>query len=208
MRVSPDGKHAYLTDSGQKGALIVVDVGTGQSRRVLDGDPKTQAEPNLVPIIDGHELRRPDNRPPAFAADGITLTPDGRYLIWQALIGRTLYRIPTAALDDPGLAGNQLSRRAEKFGPSDIAHGLWMDGKGYLYITDPQHNAVKMRSPDGKVTTIARDDRLRWPDSFAESADGSIYVTASHIQDMAQFHDKGSTQQGAWELLRIDHPHP
>ena len=47
-RVSPDGKHAYLTDSGQKGALIVVNVGTGQSRRTLDGDPKTQAEPNVV----------------------------------------------------------------------------------------------------------------------------------------------------------------
>lgn len=208
VRVSPDGKHAYLTDSGQKGALIVVDVGTGQSRRVLEGDPKTQPEPNLVPVIDGHELRRPDNRAPAFAADGVTLTPDGKYLIWQALIGKTLYRIPTSALDDAALADNQLSRRIEKLAPSDIADGLWMDGKGYLYVTDPQHNAVRMRSPDGKTTTIARDDRLRWPDSLAEGADGAIYVTASHIEDMAQFHDKGTTQQGPWELFRIERPHP
>ncbi len=54
---------------------------------------------------------------------------------------------------------------------------------------------------------IAKDVRLRWPDSLAEGADGSIYVTASHIQDMAQFHEQGSTQKGQWELFWIASPH-
>ena len=73
--------------------------------------------------------------------------------------------------------------------------GWSLDGrKSYVYLTDVQHNAVRMRSPDGKTNVIAQDDRLRWPDSFAEGTD----VTASHIQDMAQFHEKGSTHCRAY----------
>jgi sugar lactone lactonase YvrE len=204
VRVSPDGKYAYLTDSGQKGALIVIDIDAGNGRRVLDGDPRTQPEPGVVPYVDGHELRKPDQRIPAFAADGIALDVEGRYLYWQALVGRTLYRVPTSALH-----GNpeEIGKAVEKVGTTNVADGLWMDEEGYLFITDPAENAVRMRAPDGTMRIVAQDDRLRWPDSLAEGADGSIYVTASHIQDMAQFHEHGSTQKGPWQLFRIASPH-
>ena len=35
--------------------------------------------------------------------------------------------------------------------------------------------------------TVLTDRRLRWPDTFSEGPDGSIYVTASHIQDTMWF---------------------
>ncbi len=208
VRVSPDGRWAFLTDSGQKGALVVVDVAAGaakpegfaRARRVLDGDPRTQPEPGVVPMADGHELRRPDGRIPAFAADGIALDAAGEWLYWQALVGRTLFRVPTAALTDPAAdAGAQVERVATTF----VADGLWMNKRGELFITDPAANAVRVRAPDGTMRVAAQDARLRWPDSLAEGADGSIYVTASHIQDMAQFHEHGSTQRGQWGLFRI-----
>lgn len=203
VRVSPDGRMAYLTDSGQRGALIVVDVASGRGRRVLDGDPRTQAEPGVVPRADGHELRRPDNRIPSFAADGIALDAAGTQLYWQALDGRTLYRVPTSALNDPAA---DVGKAVQRLGTTMVADGYWMDRKGDLFITDPANDAVRMRTPDGGMRVVARDARLRWPDSLAEGPDGSIYVTASHIQDMAQFHDKGSTQKGPWELFRIAMP--
>ena len=31
------------------------------------------------------------------------------------------------------------------------------------------------------------DARLRWPDTFSEGPDGTIYITASHIQDSPWF---------------------
>ena len=31
------------------------------------------------------------------------------------------------------------------------------------------------------------DKRLRWPDTFSEGPDGTMYVTASHIQDTCWF---------------------
>src|SRR4029453_17829926 len=41
VRFSPDGRHAYLTDAGAKGALVVVDLQNGKARAVLVGHPST-----------------------------------------------------------------------------------------------------------------------------------------------------------------------
>ncbi len=205
MRVTPDGRHAFLTDSGLRGALLVVDVPSGRTRRVLDGDARTGAEPGVIPLVDGHELRRLDNRPLVAGADGITLDAAGQWLYWQALAGRTLYRVPVAALIDPDLSPARLSGAVERVTQTHVADGLWMDEAGYLFLSNPAENAVDMRSPAGAMVQVARDDRLRWPDSLAEGADGSIYVTASHIPDMAQF-KPGSTARPT-TLWRIAKPH-
>ena len=108
--------------------------------------------------------------------------------------------MPTSALLTPAA---DVAGRVETLGTTNVADGLWMNAKGALFITDPANNAVRMRAPDGTLTTVATDPRLRWPDSMAEGADGAIYVTASHIQDMAQFHEHGSAQKGPWALFRI-----
>ena len=203
VRVSPDGRYAYLTDSGVKGALLVVDLQQNLVRRVLDGHPSTQVEQDVIVKADGKELRRPDMRGPMFAADGIALDPAGEYLYWQALTGRTLYRIPTSALTDPNRLQPQLATMIERVGTTGVADGLWMDGKGRLYVTSPEDDALKLRGIDGAMTTLVQDKRLRWPDSLAEGPDGAIYVTSSHIQDMAQFHEKGSTRTQPYALWKL-----
>ena len=97
-RFSPDGKTAYITDSGASGALVVVDLASGKARRLLDGDPTTQPDKSVTVTYEGKPLRRPDGRGVEFAADGIALSPDGGTLYWQAIKGRTLYSLPTSAL--------------------------------------------------------------------------------------------------------------
>ncbi len=44
VRFSPDGKFAYITDSGAIGAIVVVDMKKGKARRVLHGHASTQVE--------------------------------------------------------------------------------------------------------------------------------------------------------------------
>lgn len=186
VRLSQDGRHAYLTDAGAKGALIVVDLPGGQARRVLDGHPSTQPEKGVVVKTDGRELRRPDGRKVEFAADSIALSPDGRHLYWKALTGRTLYRIPTEALDNSRLSPRELESRVQRVGESEPTDGLWFDKRGRLYLSAIEDNAVKVRD-GGRDTTLVQDSRLRWPDTFSEGPDGKIYVTSSHIQDMSWF---------------------
>lgn len=184
VRFSPDGKWAYITDSGVVGALIVVDLASNTPRRLLSGHPSTQLEKGTKVMIDGKPLERPDHRGPAFAADGIALDPKGEYLYWQALTGKTLYRIATAALT--GAASPDAA--VEKLGTTCIADGYWMDSKGRLFVTSPEDNSVKLRGPDGALSIVAQDKLLRWPDTMSEGPDGALYVTASHIQDMGQWH--------------------
>ena len=143
---------------------------------------------------------------PMFAADGIALDPAGEFLYWQALTGRTLYRIPTAALTDTNRLPPQLATMVERVGTTGVADGLWMDGKGRLFVTSPEDDALKLRTMDGTMTTLVQDKRLRWPDSLAEGPDGAIYVTSSHIQDMARFHEKGSTRTQPYALWKLQPP--
>lgn len=194
IRFTPDGKHGVLTDSGQVGALLTVDLEAGTVRRQLSGHPSTQAEKGTVIQIDGKPLVRPDGRSPTFAADGIAVDPDGKFVYWQALTGRTQYRIPVAVLLDASRTEDQVAAAVETLGKCPIADGYYASRAGVLYTTSPEDNAVCRRAPDGTFPVVVRDDRLRWPDSMAEGKDGVMYVTASHVQDMAQFKpDRGAT---------------
>jgi sugar lactone lactonase YvrE len=186
VRISPDGRTAYLTDSGARGAIVVVDLGTGRARRVLDGHPSTQAEKDVQVKADGQVLRRPDGRGVEFSADGIAQSQDGAWLYWQAIKGKTLYRVPTAALRDAAMAGGQLAAQVQRVGENGPADGLLLDARNRMYVSAVEENAVKLRDGD-RLTVLVQDPRLRWPDTFAEGPDGAVYVTASRIQDMNWF---------------------
>ena len=77
IRFSPDGRTGYITDSGTRGAIIVVDLESGRSWRALDGYPSTQVDKTVAVTLDGRPLRRPDGRQPVLAADGIAISGDG-----------------------------------------------------------------------------------------------------------------------------------
>jgi sugar lactone lactonase YvrE len=185
IRFSPDGRMGYITDSGTRGAIIVVDLRSGHSWRTLDGVPATQIDKTVTVALDGRPLRRPDGRQPAFAADGIAISNDGRTLFWQALTGQTLYSIDTALLRE-GVSDGDRARAVRPVARTQVADGLWMSKAGTLYLTSPQDYSVK-RLNGSTVETVLTDRRLRWPDTFSEGADGRIYLTASHIQDTVWF---------------------
>ena len=208
VRFSPDGRRAYMTDSGAKGALVVVDLEAGTARRVLDGHPSTQAEKGVVVQTDGKPLRRPDGKGVSFNADGLALAPDGKTLYWQAIKGHTLYRIPTAALDDAGLSAADVASKVERVGDNGVADGLLMDRNGEtLYVTAPEQNAVKARamSSGGAPTVLVQDKRLRWPDTMSQGPDGTLYVTTSRIQDSATY-KPGAPRALPTTLWRITTP--
>jgi sugar lactone lactonase YvrE len=202
VRFSPDGGWAYITDSGIQGALVVVNLKTGKSRRVLAGHPSTQIERGVIPHADGRELRRPDGREPQFAADGVTLSPDGQTLYWQALTGRTLYKVPTSALQDEALPWSQLEAQVSSAAVTHVADGLWTDSSGALYVTNPEQNSVeRAMAPGQPLETLIQDPRLRWPDTFSQAPDGSLLVTTSHIQDSPWFKPQATTTPS--EVWRI-----
>lgn len=169
---------AYLTDSGD-GALLVVDLASGDARRLLDTHPSTHAEPVTLEV-EGRPVLDPRGRPLRIHADGIALADDG-WLYYQALTGRTLYRIPSAALRDESLDDEALAARVERVAEGGASDGLlWHDGR--VWISALEHDAIRTVRPGTPgFQTVVTDPRLAWPDAFAVAPDGTVLVTTSQI---------------------------
>ncbi len=190
IRFSPDGAIGYITDSGTRGAIVVIDLRSGEGWRALDGHPSTQVDKSVKVEIDGEPLVRPDGRQPTFASDGIAISKDGGTLYYQALTGETLYAIPTAKLAK-GVAEAERATAVQTVAKTHVADGLWMSQAGALYLTSPSDFSIK-RLTGSTTQTVLTDRRLRWPDTFSEGPDGTMYVTASHIQDTCWFKPEAS----------------
>lgn len=179
VRVDLRAGVAYLTDSGL-GALVVVDLASGRARRVLADHPSTKWEHTAL-VLAGEPWLRAGGALPEIHADGIALSPDGRFLYYQALCGRTLYRVPAAALRDTALAGEELGRRVETVGRTGAADGLAFDRAGNLYLSAIEADAIHRLTAGGRLETVIHDPRIEWPDSFAPGPDGALYFTTSRL---------------------------
>jgi proline iminopeptidase len=207
VRVDRAGRWAYLTDSGA-GGLVVVDLRNGTARRVLGDHPSTRAEPITV-MVEGRPWAGPDGKTPPVHSDGIALSPDGETLWYRALTGRTLYRIPTAALRNAALPPAELARAAQRVAHVPAGDGMEMDARGTLYLTDIEDDAVVRLAPDGALETVASGPELAWPDSLAIAADGALYVTASQIHRIPRAQGDVDRHEEPFRAFRIAQPrHP
>jgi sugar lactone lactonase YvrE len=181
VRIDTDRQVAYLTESTQ-GGIIVMDLKTQKGRRLLTKHPSVKAEKGLLLKAGGtHEMIDPMGKPMMVNSDGIALSRDGQYLYYQAITGHHLYRIKTEALRNPALTEAQLGQQVENLGEVPATDGLEIDAQNNIYLTAFEQNALVRRSPDGKLTTLVKEDRLLWPDTYFWGADNTLYVTASAI---------------------------
>ncbi len=164
---------AYLTDSGD-GALVVVDLAEGTSRRVLDGHPTTVAD-DITMEIGGVSMNR------AVHADGIAVDLAADRVYFQALTSRTLHAIDGAALRDASLDAEALAARVEDVAESGVSDGLWFH-EGEVLVSALEHDAIRAVSPEGEIRTLVSDPRIAWPDSFAVPPGGDVvYFTTTQI---------------------------
>ncbi len=192
---------AYMTDSGH-GGLVILDLASGKAHRALDGNPSVLVEPGVQVVVDGKPLLA-NGKPPQFNADGIALSPDGAYLYYKPVTAVNLYRVKTDVLRDPAASSEQVAAAVEKVAKTFPTDGLWMDKSRNLYLSDVEHNAVARLSPDGKLERIVFDNRLQWPDTFSEGPDGSIYISASHINDSPTYNQGKSTRTQPYMVFKF-----
>jgi sugar lactone lactonase YvrE len=203
VRVDTRRGFAFITDSGL-GALVVVNLKTRQVRRCLADHPSTKAEPGLNMVIQGVALRKPGTgKPFQGQSDGIAFNPDDGYVYYQALTGHTLYRIAAAALEDFALTDAELGQKVEPFTKAPVADGLWYD-REKIYSTALEAAAIDVIDlKTRQVSTLVKDDRLHWPDSFAQGPDGWLYVTTSQIHLTPRFNNGQSKVQDPFSIFRV-----
>jgi sugar lactone lactonase YvrE len=195
VRIDHNHRAAYITDSGT-GSLVVVDLETGASRRVLGDHPSTAAE-EVVLTIGGAEWLLPNSAAPQVHADGIAYDRAKDFIYYQALTGRTLYRVAGAALRNTSLDDDALAQLVETVAGSGASDGLLWDGADGIFISAIEDDAVKRWSASAGVETVIQDPRIAWPDSFARGTDGTLYLTTSQIH-------RGPDPPEPYRILRVD----
>lgn len=210
VRIDTRTETAFITDSG-KGAIVVVDLTSGQARRVLADDPRTKAEKTEI-VCEGKTLifaGGPNaGKTPSIHSDGIALSPNGDYLYWQALTGKTLWRAPTAWLRGTDGRPERLAQLVENLGPTVVTDGMETDSRGNIYFSAVEKDAIMVRSPNGAIRTLVQGPQISWPDSFAirpASSDGSrdeLYFTTSQIHRSAWFRADGQMPEGGYLVMR------
>jgi sugar lactone lactonase YvrE len=172
-----NGGMAYLTDAGVPG-LIVLDLATGQPRRVLDGHPSTVERRAMR--ADGKVLRGRDGSELRIHADQLEVSPDGRYLYFQPASG-PLARIETRWLDDPSLPADALGDRVEPWLDTPTTGGTAMDAAGTIYLGDVERRRILTITPAGRVDTLIADPRLVWADAMWIDGDGYLWIPAAQL---------------------------
>ncbi|KZT18567.1 hypothetical protein NEOLEDRAFT_1079839 [Neolentinus lepideus HHB14362 ss-1] len=194
----PSGKGvAYITDSSNEGrsGIIVIDLGTGNSWRHLDGTPYTRGDPQFISSYNGAAFQPINQGPPAgiyahitTGADGLALSADGAYIYFSPLSSRRLYRVPTSyLLVEPGPASPSAANAAiaavEFLGTmGSHADGMETDASGVIYIGAPEQDGVTMYHPDvGLWMPFIRDPRIQWPDTLSVATNNRLYFTTNQF---------------------------
>ena len=194
----------YITDtaSGDDSALIVVDLYTGFSRRVLEGDISTR--PEDIPLIVDERVINAGGEPARIGANPITIDPDNQWVYYGPMSGRSLYRIATEDLLDESLSPEELSSRVERYGDKPISDGITIDGAGNVYITSITDNAIGVVDETGVYQTLYQDDELlSWTDGMAFSPDDYVYVTVSQLQNSPPLNNGENDFQPPFYIVRF-----
>lgn len=127
--------YAYVTDSQATGALIVVDLDTGESWSRLRGHNSTRAEDGFRAVVQG--VVRVGYR---VGADGIAISATGERLWYCPLSSRRLYSVDTAALRDRELSDERVAETVLDHGDKGASTG-WNPMRRAMCTSPPTNTA-------------------------------------------------------------------
>jgi sugar lactone lactonase YvrE len=205
FQVSPDGQTIYIAEASpirQMPAIIVYDVATRTSRRLLDGHSSLRPQGYVIQAP-GRDMIILGFYTLHIGIDTIALDRQGEWLYYGPVNGARLYRIATSQLRDASLSAQRLAAGVEDFGPKPISDGASTDAAGAVYLTDPEHSAVLALGPDRVLRTLVKDPKLRWPDGLSFGPDGWLYVTCSALQHVLFVSDATMRANAPYQIHRF-----
>ncbi|KAI9688332.1 MAG: hypothetical protein M1822_001280 [Bathelium mastoideum] len=172
---------AYLTDAGS-GGIIVLDLTSGATVRVLDGDISTT---EYMPVSAEGQIVYVGDKPWYVPTDQLEVSPDGTYFYYQPSSGG-MSRIKTQWLDEAfynsSLNSNAiLGQYVEPYAFTTPTGGTAIDADGNIYASDVDSQRIIKISPNGTMTTLVQDPRLLWVDAMWITTDQRLWMPAAQL---------------------------
>ncbi|MDQ1160269.1 sugar lactone lactonase YvrE [Chryseobacterium sp. SORGH_AS 447] len=188
---------------GSKAALIIVDMKTGKTRRVLQGSGTTVPE-NRPTVINGKPLSV-NGKNLLVGCDGITADRNFEWLYYAPLNGSKLYRVKLDDLLNENLSERKLSERVETYSEKPNNGGLSIDQNGNIYLTAMESNSVAViLAKDRSVHSVFSDNKLLWPDGVSYNMnDGYMYVSAAQVHLGASFNQGNNKAKAPYYIFRF-----
>ena len=197
VRVDPERGIAYISEFGV-GAIIVLDIESGQAFRALDRHYSTRAHPDVVTTFLGEPFRTD-----FLQVNDIELSPDGETLYFQPTGGPILWQIPTKFLTEPR-SNAELEPHVHIATKSMTIGGVTRDRSGVIYLGSVQDNAIWTFDPvTGQTSKFLQDDRLLWPDAMSVSPDDYLYIPAPQLRLLPKFQRGQDGTRGDFTVYRV-----
>ena len=186
-----DLKHNVIVDAdeaigensngvGDKAALVVVDLATGSSRRLLQGHPSVM--PSADPIKWDQGQRTAGTFKLGVGVDGIALDSKSEWLYYGPLSSYKIYRIRMTDLLDKSLTPAQLGAKVETYADKPFNGGLSIDTRNNLYLTEVGERAIGVIPPDTRTyARMVSAPGMVWPDGVTFNSDGYMYTGAAQL---------------------------
>jgi len=205
-----DLRHNYIFISdpagGTNAALIVVNLGTGTARRVLEGHHSVIPE-EVDLIIDNVPVQVKDKAGklvrPHIGVNPITEDLSNEWVYFGPMHGFSLYRIKADDLVDESLDTKTLASRVQRYSDKPISDGITIDKDNNIYLGELAANAIGVISADKKYQRLAQCPRLSWVDSFSFGPNGQLFAVANRLHQSSTLNGGVSASKPPYYLLQI-----
>ena len=212
LTLDPEEPFIYISDpaNGNDAAIIVVDLTTGLTRRVLQGEDCVKPEPSLNLQLNGKsvESQSPDGTVvrPLSGAGPIVVDRKGEWLYFGPMMGTTLYRVRTEYLKDPVLHPTTLKSQVEGFSEKRIGGSITIDAKGNVYFADVQFGAIGFVTQDESPRRYrhrVQDGRIIWPGGLTFGPDGRIHFFSNQLHLSPLYNSGKDATVPPFEIFRV-----
>ncbi len=190
IALDPVGRYIYIADpaDGFSSAIIVVDIQTGLTRRVLERDRSVQMDPGVELKISGQpiEVRRPDGviATPLTGVYPIAVDRKGEWLYYGPRNGASLFKIKTEFLTDPTILPHVLTSQVTGVSPKPICDSMTIDSRGRIYFGDISRGSIDYVAPEENflnLRLLVEDPRIMWPGGLTIGPDGLLHFFSSQL---------------------------
>ena len=190
IALDPVGRYIYIADpaDGISSAIIVVDIQTGLTRRVLERDRSVQMDSGVELKVSGQpvEVRRPDGviATPLTGVYPIAIDRKGEWLYYGPRNGASLFKIKTALLIDPAILPHVLTSQVTGVSPKPICDSMTIDSRGRIYFGDISRGSIDYVAPEENflnLRLLLKDPRIMWPGGLVIGPDGLLHFFSSQL---------------------------